>query len=284
MRFSLFALAAAATMLPSAACQPAEEVCKPGPSQAYVITSLSFTREVPRGVAPGFDLDGKVTDKPESFGCGHTDLVSPTGEKGIDNQLALLIPEVEKRVGNAIDGIVQGAINDGRLIIMFDVKNVDSKDDDQCVDLQVSLGSGRPILGSDGVVEAWQTFDARKEGQQISNAAGGSIKKRVFSIGPFPLRIPIAVFDVSFIVYLRDAVIRFTIDDEGNVDGLLGGGVSIDEIAEGVRTGAGVEPLIPQIKFLGKASADLGYEDAEGTCSLVSAALSFKARPAFLRR
>ena len=284
MRLSLLALAFATTLLPSAACQPAEEVCKPGPSQAYVITSLSFTREVPRGVAPGFNLDARVTEKADDFSCGHTDLVSPTGEKGIDNQLALLIPEVEKRVGNAIDGIVQGAINDGRLLILFDLKNVNSTEDDGCVDMQVSLGSGKPTLGGDGVVEAWQTFDLRKEGQQHSYATGGSIKKRVFSIGPFPLRIPIAVFDVSFLVFLRDAVIRFTVDDEGNVEGLLGGGVSIDEIAEGVRTGAGVEPLIPQIKFLGNASADLGYNDADGKCSLVSAALSFKARPAFVRR
>lgn len=260
-----------------------EPTCEPGPSQAYVITALGFTRENPKGVAAGFDLDHRVTLKPESLGCGKTDLVSPNGEQGIDNQLALLVPDIEKRVGNAIDGIIQGAINDGRLLIVFDLKNVQSEDQDQCVDLDVKLAEGKPTLGTDGVVEAFQTFDPRKQGQQISKATGGRIDKRVFTIGPFPLRIPIAIFDVSFMVYIRDAIIRFTIDEEGNLDGLLGGGVSLDEIAEGVKDGAGLADLIPQIKFIGKAAADLGYDENEGTCSLVSAALAFKARPAFLR-
>lgn len=260
-----------------------EPTCQPGPSQAYVLTYLGFTREGPRGVAPGFDLDHRVTLKPEDYGCGKTDLVSPGGQQGIDNQLALLVPEIEKRVGNAIDGIIQGAINDGRLLITFDLKNVQSFDDDRCVDMDVKLAQGKPLLGTDGVVEAWQTFDLRTTGQQTSSAVGGSIDKRVFTIGPFPLRIPIAIFDVSFMVYVRDAIIRFTIDEEGNLDGMLGGGVSIDEIAEGVKDGAGLADLIPQIKFIGKSAADLGYDSEEGTCSLVSAALAFKARPAFLR-
>jgi hypothetical protein len=288
MRSALPVLALAASLLgPLSGCSSSEAVeptCEPGPSKAYVLTSLTFTRESPRGVAPGFDLDDRVTSAPEDPSCGKVDLVSPTGEKGIDNQLALLIPEVEKRVGNAIDGIIQGAINDGRLLIMFDLQNVNDPADDKCVDLEVKLGEGKPTLGTDGVIEAYQTFDLRKEGQLLSFGKAGKLEKRVFSIGPFPLRIPIAVFDVSFTIYVRDAVIRFTLDEEGNVEGMLGGGVSIDEIAEGVKNGAGIADLIPQIKLIGRASSDMGYDTEEGTCSLVSAALAFKARPAFVRK
>lgn len=90
------------------------------------------------------------------------------------------------------------------------------------------------------------------------------------------------IFDVSFTMYLRDALVRFTLDAEGNAEGVLGGGVSIEEIAEGVKGGAGVPRLIPQIKLIGRAAADLG-RDEEGTCHLVSAALTFKAKPAFVR-
>jgi len=285
MRLAFLALCAA--LLPSVtSCSSADEEasCQPGPSRAFVLTSLTFTRETPRGVAPGFDLDHRVTKVAEDPSCGKVDLVSPTGEQGIDNQLALLIPEVEKRVGNAIDGIIQGAINDGRLLIMFDLKNVNDSSNDKCVDLEVKLGEGKPTLGTDGVVESWQTFDLRKEGQVLSYASNGNISKNTFSIGPFPLRIPIAIFDVSFTIYVRDAIIKFTMDEEGNVDGMLGGGISIDEVAEGVKNGAGVADLIPQIKLIGRASADMGYDTEEGTCSLVSAALSFKARPAFVRK
>lgn len=285
MRLAFLALCAA--LLPSvSACSSADDAptCQPGPSQAYVLTSLTFTRESPRGVAPGFDLDGHVTKAPEDPSCGKVDLVSPTGQEGVDNQLALLIPEIEKRVGNAIDGIIQGAINDGRLLIMLDLKNVNDASNDQCVDLEVKLGEGKPTLGTDGVIESWQTFDLRKEGQLLSFGTGGNIANRTFTIGPFPLRIPIAIFDVSFTIYVRDAHIRFTVDEEGNVEGMLGGGISIDEVADGVKNGAGLADLIPQIKTIGKAFSDLGYDENEGTCSLVSAALAFKARPAFVRK
>lgn len=285
MRLAFLALCAA--LLPSvASCASADDepTCQPGPSQAYVLTALTFTRELPRGVAPGFDLDSHITKTPDDPSCGKTDLVSPSGQEGIDNQLALLVPEIEKRVGNAIDGIIQGAINDGRLLIMLDLKNVNDASNDQCVDLEVKLGEGKPTLGTDGVMESWQTFDLRKEGQLLSNGTGGKIENRTFTIGPFPLRIPIAIFDVAFTIYVRDAHIRFTMDEEGNVEGMLGGGISIDEVAEGVKNGAGLADLIPQIKTIGKAFSDMGYDANEGTCSLVSAALAFKARPAFVRK
>ena len=260
-----------------------EPSCQPGPSQAYVITALGFTREGPKGVVPGFDLDRRVSPTDDQASCGKPDLIGPDGTPGIDNQLALLIPDIEKIVGNAIDGIIQGAINDGRLLIAFDLANVNDTREDSCVDMEVKLLDGKPSLGTDGVVEAFQTFDLRKQGQTLSPAQGGKITKGTFTIGPFPLRIPIAIFDVAFTIYLRDALVRFTLDEDGNAEGVLGGGVSIEEIAEGVKDGAGVGRLIPQIKLIGRAAADLGRTE-EGTCTLVSAALAFKAKPAFVRK
>ena len=261
-----------------------EPDCTSGRSRAYVITSLGFTRESPRGVAAGFDLDNRVSARPESESCGKLDLVDPKGQQGIDNQLALFIPEIEKRFGNAVDGIIQGAINDGRLIIMFDVKNVDDTQNDECVNMDVQLGEGKPALGTDGAVEAYQTFDLRKTGQQTSVAKKGTFKKNVFNIGPFDLHIPIAIFDVAFMVHMRDARVKFTLDEDGNAEGLLGGGVSIDEIADGVQTGAGLGDIIPQIRALGKLASDLGYDEESGVCRLMSATLAFKARPAFMRK
>ncbi len=284
------AFAAAALLACAPACSSAtpagdaaDPTCVGGESKVYVLTALSFTRENPKGVAPGFDLDQHVSSASEQASCGKLDLTSPDGTPGIDNQLALLIPDIEKQVGNAIDGIIQGAINDGRLLIAFDLKGVNATTEDRCVDLEVKLGQGKPTLGTDGVLEAYQTFDLRREGQLLSPATGGKIAGGVFSIGPFPLRIPIAIFDVAFTIFVRDALVRFKIDEDGNVEGMLGGGISIDEVAEGVRNGAGVERFIPQIKLIGSISADLARDPTTEKCSLVSAALSFKARPAFFR-
>jgi hypothetical protein len=261
-----------------------EPDCTTGTSRAYVLTHLAFTRESPRGTAPGFDLDSRVSARPEDESCGKLDLVDPGGQPGIDNQLAIFLPEIEKRFGNAVDGIIQGAINDGRLLIMMDLANVDDTQNDSCVNMQVKLAQGQPALGTDGVLEAWQTFDLRQKDQKISTAEKGTFKKNTFNIGPFDLTIPIAIFDVAFMVHMRNARVRFTVDAEGNAEGLLGGGVSIDEIADGVKDGAGLADIIPQIRTLGKLASDLGYNEDEGVCKLMSATLSFKARPAFVRK
>jgi hypothetical protein len=257
--------------------------CTTGHPQAYVLTALAFTRENPRGTAAGFDLDDRVTTKPEDETCGKVDLVGPNGEQGIDNQLALFVPEIEKRVGNAVDGIIQGAINDGRLLIMLDLANIDDTQKDACVNMDVKLAEGKPLLGTDGVVEAWQTFDLRKVDQKISKARNGKFNNGVFEIGPFDLHIPIAIFDVSFMIHMRNAKVRFKLDANGDAEGLLGGGISIDEIADGVQNGAGVADIVSQIRFLGKAASDLGYDEESSVCTLLSATLSFKARPAFVR-
>lgn len=257
--------------------------CGEGRSQVFVITSLGFTREGPKGVAPGFDVDQKLSTGEDYQSCGKPDLVDPEGRQGIDNQMALLLPDVEKLVGNAIDGLISGAINDGRLLIFFDLKGADDLRNDSCTNLDVVLGDGKPTLGTDGAMEAWQTFDLRKENQSKSSTTHGTIKDGTFQIGPFDLRIPIAIFDVSFVVHIRDARIRFKIDDEGNADGVLGGGVSMDEIADGVKDGAGVADIVAQIRFAGNAASDLGWDPNEEKCKLMSAALAFKAKPAFLR-
>ena len=260
-----------------------DPTCQPGPKKTFILTALGFTRETSPGVAMGLDLDRHVSAVPEEATCGRLDLKAPDGTPGIDNQLSLIIPVIEKEFGNALDGIIQGAINDGRLLISLDLQNVNDSVNDRCVDMEVKLGEGKPSLGTDGVVEAYQTFDLRKTGQMISPAKGGKIENGVFTIGPFDLRIPIAVFDVAFTIFLRQALVTFKLDEEGNVEGILGGGVSIDEIADGVKDGAGLAPFIPQIRTAGLLYSDMGYDGDLGRCTLASAALTFKARPAFLR-
>lgn len=275
-----------AAVLAMFGCSSADDEpdCTTGKSQAYILTALGFTREEPRGTVSGFDLDSRVSLRPEDESCGKVDLVDPQGVQGIDNQLAIFLPEIEKRFGNAVDGIIQGAINDGRLLIMMDLAGIDDTQNDSCVNLQVKLAEGKPMLGTDGVVEAWQTFQLRKVDQRISTAEKGTFKKNTFTIGPFDLHIPIAIFDVAFMIHMRNARVRFTLDEEGNAEGLLGGGVSIDEIADGVEKGAGLADIIPQIRTLGKLASDLGYNEDEGVCKLMSATLTFKARPAFVRK
>lgn len=263
---------------------PPVSSCATGETLGGIVTKLAFTRAADADHAPGFDLDGRVSDGSDSLSCGKKDFVDAEGRTGIDNQLAPLVPEVEKLVGNAVDGLIQGSINDGQLVILMEMGNVDDPMNDDCVDFSVQIGEKRrPNLGTDGVIEAYQTFtpDATAD---LSHVEGAKIENGVFTTGPFPLSIPLAIFDVAFTIHVQEARFRFTIDDEGQMHGYLGGGILPQEILDGVGQGAGTDDLIPQIKVALDANTDLAFNEDTGKCEQLSATLEFSGVPAFVRR
>lgn len=258
--------------------------CGPGGTRSFLISTLGFTRvNKEDGTVPGFDVDGVVSDEHDELSCHKKDFTSPDGEVGIDNQLAALIPDIEAILGDAVDGLVQGAINNGALLILVDVKGAENLQNDDCVDLEVRTVLGKPTLGTDGVIEAYQTYDPDPEAE-VSRATGGKIEDGVLTIGPFELAIPIAIFDVAFTIHVHDALFRLDVgaEDGTRKSGILGGGVVPQEIIDGVDDGAGVDQYIPVISLALNGSTDLA-RDAEGTCQQVSAGLTITGVEAFVR-
>jgi hypothetical protein len=278
----------AGTSLLLLGCAPEEpsvdEVqCTTGESHVAVLTALAFTI-AEKNVAPGFDLDDRVSDGNDYLSCGKEDFVDPDGVPGIDNRLASLIPVIKDQVGDAVDGLVQGAINDGELVILVELENVDDMANDECVNVGVQIGAKkRPSLGTDGIIEAYQTFDPDPNVAR-SYVQKAHIKNGVLKTGSFPLVVPIAIFDVAFTIHMEDARLRFSIDDEGKLQGLLGGGMLPQEILDGVSEGAGVDQYLPAIKVAMEANTDMAYNDDTGKCERFSGALGFAATPAFIRR
>jgi hypothetical protein len=117
-----------------------------------------------------------------------------------------------------------------------------------------------------------------------SYAAKARIENGVLMTEPFNVAIPLAIFDVAFTVHVQNARFRFSMDEEGKIKGLMGGGILPQEILDGVGQGAGTGDLIPQIKLAMDANTDLAYNDDTGRCEQLSAALEFAATPAFIRR
>lgn len=256
-----------------------------GETRSFLISTLGFTRvDAETGFAPGFDVDGQVSDGTDPASCYKKDFTSPEGAVGVDNQLAVFVPELENLLGDAVDGLVQGAINNGDLLIMLDVHGASNLRNDDCVDMTVSLALGKPTLGTDGVIEAYQTFDPDPEGEQ-SFATQGRIEDGVLTIGPFELAVPIAIFDVAFTMHVHDALFRLRVDAEDGTlkTGILGGGVVPQEIIDGVKDGAGVDQYVPVLQLVLNQSSDLA-PDSEGTCQQISAALAISAVEAFVRR
>lgn len=262
----------------------AEELaCTTGEKYVTVLTSLAFTI-AENNVAPGFNLDNRVSDGSDTLSCGKEDFVDPDGVPGIDNRLATLIPVIKAQVGDAVDGLVQGAINDGELVILTELENVDDLTNDSCVNVGIQIGKKkRPNLGTDGVIEAYQTFDADTSVPR-SYVARASIKNGVLSTSSFPVVVPIAIFDVAFVIHLENAQMRFSIDEEGKTQGYLGGGMLPQEIIDGVAEGAGVDQYLPAIKVAMEANTDMAYNEETGKCERFSGALAFSGTPAFIRR
>lgn len=260
------------------------ESCGAGARRSFLISTLGFTRVDPEtGTTPGFDLDGVVSDGTDKASCYKKDFTTPEGEKGIDNQLAALIPDVEAILGDAVDGLVQGAINNGALLILVDVDRAANLQNDDCADVQVRTVTGHPILGTDGVIEAYQTFDPDPEAE-VSRATGGRIEDGVLTVGPFELAVPIAIFDVAFTIHVHDALLRLRVSAEDGAikEGVLGGGIVPQEVLDGVGQGAGVDKYIPVLSVVLNGSTDLAV-DSEGTCQQVSAALGLTVVEAFVR-
>ena len=209
--------------------------------------------------------------------------MDPEGRPGIDNQLALLVPDIEKTFGDAPDGLIQGAINNGELVILMQMEGVDDLADDGCVNLSVVVGQKRaPSLGTDGVIEAYQTFHPDPDAM-VNEVKAGRIEDGVMTAGPFDVAIPLAIFDVSFTMHFHQAWVRAAIDEEGKMKGYLGGGIVPEEIVDGVGQGAGLQDVIPALGVVMRAASDL-EQDEDGKCRQLSATLSFEAVPAFVRR
>lgn len=251
-------------------------------TRGLVISQLQFGRQTPDGKRPGFDLDGRVSTKADDLGCNKDDFESPTGEKGIDNALAGVIPDVEAVFKNAVDGLIQGSINDGQLLLYLEMQNVDDDRNDAQTDVQVELVAGRPTLGTDGWIEGYQTYDVRSDAE-VSKSATGKIQNGVFTAGPMDVAILIKIFDVSFTLHVHKALFRGTIDEEGNVVGMMGGGIDVKELIDGVSKGAGVAQVIGPVTLALNTAADLA-PDKDEVCRQLSATLEFKAVPAFIRR
>jgi hypothetical protein len=271
-----------------AGCAPeapdAAASCVTGETYAGIVTKLGFARAVSADVAPGFDIDGRVSDTSDYTSCGKKDFVDEEGRQGIDNQLAPLVPEVEKLVGNAVDGLIQGSINDGQLVILYEMENVDDLVNDECVNFAVQVGTKkRPNLGTDGVIEGYQTFELDPTAER-SYVTGARIENGVLSAGPFVVSIPLAIFDVAFTLHVKDARFRFSIGEDGVMHGYLGGGIMPPELLEGISDGDGLEDLLPQINVALEANTDLAYDDDTGKCHELSSALEFSGAPSFIRR
>lgn len=260
-----------------------EDRCDDGSGErhVYLIRTLAVARENETGISEGFNLDEQVSARGDGTGCGQNDFTSPSGVEGVDNQFARLLPVIENVGGAAFETLVQNAINEGDLLILIELSDVDSYENDGCVGLDVMYGIGTPYLSTESYVEPWQTYDIDIE-RPHSRVEEVSIQDGRIEAGPLLFQIPFAVFDFIFPVDLLDARIRLDLDAKTRTGtGIISGAITVAnmlEIANGIEGGEQFPPLIDMI---GRRMADLQPDD-DNKCQALSTAMTLDVIGAFI--
>ncbi len=236
------------------------------------VTSFELTRVAEDGTVPGFDLDNRLSGGDDEETCFYGDKSDAQGRHGIDNQMAELTPILEALVGGAVEGLIQGSVNEGRLLLLLEL-TVDPPR------LSIRRGDGKPYLGTDGMILDGQTFVLAKEEplaqtDDVTITQDGGFEAKIDA-----LVLPVSILREEFDLDMRDVQVRLAHSEDGGWEGLLGGGFPIETMVEvayraSENDGRNFEgPL--------RTLADMN-RDETGTCTRMSSALALRAVPAYV--
>jgi hypothetical protein len=249
-------------------------------SHANVIRQFEFFSEESPGVSDGFDLDGVNSTEPVEDSCYTVDSTDGSGNDGIDNQLAYVWADLEGLVGEATQGLIQGAINEGRFLIMIELEGVDDLVNDDDVTVHILRGIADPDIGTKGLISPDQTFYADEESSS-SMVENAQIIDGKLEAGPVEFTVPINILDANFGMLVRSGKVRIDIHEDGSFEGLLGGFIKPAEfIADLMDTGARAEA-----ELIGPFFEDnTDFNRVDGKCTDFSAAFNFSGTTAFVVR
>ncbi|MBX7196126.1 MAG: hypothetical protein K1X94_28985 [Sandaracinaceae bacterium] len=245
-----------ARVSPDAARLRGDAAIDAGPTPASVVFVLQSidVPNAPTGpmmnIAPGLDLDGRVSDGTGTATCEDyaVDFVSPSGTTGVDNQLVgNLIPLIDAVAsGFDVQAQIAAQVADGTLLVAVRVHDLDDALDDASVLVDVFLVKPADCAAdvcppAGGVVSAAEHWLDR--GMPIATSAPGSLAggRLRAQISSFAVTVDVPG-GVPFPIVLRDAVLEADFSLFGLDDVSIAGGLTIDELVayfESVMPGIG---------------------------------------------
>ncbi|MGB0648227.1 MAG: hypothetical protein ACPGQS_13670, partial [Bradymonadia bacterium] len=167
-------------------------------SHANLLKSYSIAVPDDEGFVPGFDLDGIDTEEGDEASCRQGDFVDPDGRTGIDNQFADLWSIVEPLVGEATEALIQGAVNEGRIILVVELSGVDNLENDDDVTVHIFRGRIDPDIGNLGFISPDQTVYVDRE-FPIEVVQGAQIVDGEVFARPDTIHLPVDILDSYFV-------------------------------------------------------------------------------------
>lgn len=245
------------------------------PLDVVAVSEFRFGR-VEDTVSPGFDLDATTDDA-----CGIPDLTSPDGEPGVDNSFGGILPTIELAGGQAIEALIQAAINSGELLILLEATGWSVAESGTCIPLTVARAEGTPMVGGHDRILDFQTFRRDEDGPKSTTdcaevQADGSLVAHGLEID-----MPLQVFDEIFEVRLVRGTLRLEpLGEDGVHRAVLGGGISTADMKATVADFDGIGDTLPDlINGLLDTRGDLSFES---DCDHMSVTTVLTGVPAFV--
>ena len=259
------------------ACKPSDErpTCDVSDKRdLWVMDEIRFSR-AEDGVSDGFDLDGTADPT-----CGIEDRTSPSGQPGIDNSFATLIPALEQTEAMAVESLILASINDGNLLLMYEIGGLDDRADDDCVSFEFLRGKGLPLLATDGFLESDQTI-ARDDAAASYPFEDAVVADGSVEVGPMLIDLPFHIFALDLEFGLEDARIRVDLHEDGTSSGVFSGAMDPQQVLDVAANEDVDHALYGILETLFANTKDLA-PDETGACTRISVGFQFTARPAYL--
>lgn len=250
-----------------------------GETRTWVMWEMLLTR-AEAGLSQGFDLDDRVSGTWDDDACNVLDYTRADGTEGIDNALALAIPALMQTEASALEPLLNSQINEGSVLLLVSVTDLDDPVDDDCVSVTIGQGLGVPLVGSDDRLLPGQTLDWNLDAPRVT-LTDLAIRDGVLETGSFDFNIPFSVFAQEQRLALHGARLRMVLDDDGSAHGTFGGGLETSLVLE-LTTQANVDDEVFQtLEELVYVISDLAIDDG-GVCQQVSSNLDYQAVSAWI--
>jgi hypothetical protein len=236
-------------------------------------------------LAFGFNLDGN-----EKTGFkGLTGLDQPTGERGIDNEYYRAIGCFKAWRGPAREGhhakYVNDGMRDGRytIVVVASGTGADWRNDNN-VKLGFYLSKDKMVKDANGDIARDYTFRINPDKTYQAVVDARTVNGVIERTEPGQQIITRSVDSLP--LFLKDARVRFSIDDNGKLYGFIGGYRSIDDYYYEWAGGGAIFELtmhinVPAYWYALQRSADGHFDTETGRYTTISTAYRFYGVPAF---
>lgn len=228
-------------------------------------------------VAYGMNLDGKT---------GKAGYTSPTGEKGVDNQLWHAIGCVWAFRESGEDRVARNVFFSARAPTLIEIRGLDDPHNDPDVTVHIYAGADPLVKDGQGKALARATFDLDPD-PRLRAVTRGRIENGVLTTDPVDIRLNYKEQIVDAPRDIRGARIRATLKNDGTIEGGFYGYYTLDSfyssIEQMTQNGANLSRVsCPGVRQAIDRFAD-GYRDPRtGRFTAISSALSFQGVQAFV--